>query len=350
LLHPIIQEDIAQVVKADLPWEHLRNKRVLITGANGFLPAYMVYTLLELNSQFDFKIDVIGLVRNQAKAERKFGDLLKRSDFSLLVQDVSIPITSDLKFDFIIHAASQASPKYYGIDPVGTAAANTLGTYNLLQLAKDCNSEGFLFFSTSEVYGTVAEHQIPTKEHEYGYIDPTNVRACYAESKRLGENFCVSFFHQHKVPVKIVRPFHTYGPGMELNDGRVYADFIADIVNDRNIVMKSDGRAMRAFCYSADATAGFFTALLKGENANAYNVGNLEGESSIIDLAETLVNLFPAKNLKVEKWQPPTDGSYLPSAVLRNAPDTHKINSLGWWATTDIPTGFSRTIQSYFNA
>jgi UDP-glucuronate decarboxylase len=347
LLHSIIQEDIEQVVKADLPWERFRNKCVLVTGANGFLPAYMVYTFLELNNRFDYKIDVVGLVRNQSKAEKKFGNLLQRKDFQLLVQDVSVPIKSDSKFDFIIHAASQASPKYYGIDPIGTASANTLGTYNLLQLAKDCNSEGFLFFSTSEVYGTVAENQIPTKENEYGYIDPTNVRACYAESKRLGENFCVSFFHQHQVPVKIVRPFHTYGPGMELNDGRVYADFIADIVNNKNIVMKSDGKATRAFCYSADATAGFFTVLLKGENANAYNVGNLQGESSVIELAETLVNLFPDKNLKVEKWQPPTDGSYLPSAVLRNAPNTNKINTLGWSATTDIPTGFSRTIQSY---
>jgi nucleoside-diphosphate-sugar epimerase len=349
-MHSIIREDIARVLKTDLPWEKLRGKTVLVTGANGFLPSYMLYTLLELNNQFDFGINVVGLVRNKTKAEDKFGDLLNRNDFELLIQDVSSPLTCDSTFDYIVHAASQASPRYYGIDPVGTAAANTIGTYHLLELARKCKSECFMFFSSSEVYGTVAAHQIPTKESDYGYIDPTNVRACYAESKRFGENLCISFFHQYQVPVKIVRPFHTYGPEMELNDGRVYADFIADIVGNRNIIMKSDGLASRAFCYSADATAGFFTVLLKGECATPYNVGNLEGESSIVNLAEILVNLFPDRKLRVEKWNPPNDGSYLPSTVLRNAPDTSKINALGWSATTDIPTGFLRTIQSYLNA
>ncbi len=349
MLHPIIKEDINHVLTQPLPWGRFNGKRVLITGANGFLPAYMVYTLLQLNDSKGYNISVTGLVRNEAKAQKKFGDLLLRPDFNLLVQDVSAPVPASAgSFDFIIHAASQASPKYYGIDPVGTASANTIGTYNLLQCAKESKAEGFLFFSTSEVYGAVKEDQIPTREDQYGYIDPTQVRACYAESKRLGENLCVGFLKQYGVPVTIARPFHTYGPGMELNDGRVYADFIADIVSNRNIVMKSDGSAIRAFCYSADATAGFFSVLLTGEAGQAYNVGNGTGESSIIGLADKLVGLFPEKGLEVERWQAPTDGSYLPSVVLRNAPDTTKINALGWKATTSIETGFKRTILSYF--
>ncbi len=346
----IIQEDIDSITSSNLPWDKFRGKSVLVTGANGFLPSYMVYTLLELNSKFNLNIRISALVRNREKANLKFSDCYDREDFRLIVQDVTPPLPEHISFDYIIHAASQASPKYYGVDPVGTSAPNVIGTYNLLELARKSGCEGFLFFSSSEVYGNVQPDQIPTCENDLGKVDPALVRSCYAESKRMGENLCVSFSHQYGVPVKIVRPFHTYGPGMELNDGRVYADFISDILENKNIVMKSDGKAVRAFCYSADATTGFFTALLLGGNSEAYNIGNADGTSTISDLAETLVTLFPEKKLSVEKWKPPVDGSYLPSSVSVIVPNTSKINSLGWNAGISVKTGFQRTIKSYSNA
>ena len=108
--------------------------------------------------------------------------------------------------------------------------------------------ESFLFLSSGEVYGAIDSVHIPTGEKEYGFIDPTDVRSCYGESKRMGETMCISYFHQFNIPSKIVRPFHTYGPGMQLDDGRVFADFVSDIVNGKDIVMKSDGSAIRAFC------------------------------------------------------------------------------------------------------
>ncbi len=111
---------------------------------------------------------------------------------------------------------------------------------------------------------------------------------------------CVSWLSQYGVPAKIVRPFHTYGPGMRLDDGRVYADFVSDIINKRNIHMKSDGSAIRAFCYLADATAGFFTVMLNGNNGEAYNIGNNQCEISILELANKLVALFPEFGLTVE--------------------------------------------------
>ena len=159
----------------------------------------------------------------------------------LLVQDVCEPVALDEPIHFIVHAASQASPKYYGTDPVGTLSANVLGTYHLLNLAATHRVEAFLFFSSGEVYGQVAPERIPIRETDYGYLDPTDVRSCYGESKRMGETMCVAWAHQFGVPAKIVRPFHTYGPGMRLDDGRVFADFVADIVHDRDIVLKSDG-------------------------------------------------------------------------------------------------------------
>jgi UDP-glucuronate decarboxylase len=342
----VISEDIALIINSELDWERFRDKTVLISGANGFLPAYMVYCLLSVSRMNNLNTSVIALVRNKERGEKRFIDFLAYSNFKLIVQDVCEPILVNEPVHFIVHAASQASPKFYGIDPVGTLKANVTGTLNLLQLASEKKVERFLYFSSSEVYGSLPPEKIPTKESDYGYIDPTNVRACYAESKRMGETISVSWMHQYKIPIVIVRPFHTYGPGMDLNDGRVYADFISNMVNSNDITMKSDGSAIRAFCYISDAVIAFFKVLLKGEAGQAYNVGNDECETSIIDLAEKLITLQPSKNLKVKRFEEQSS-SYMKSLVSRNAPDISKIKSLNWIPIVNIENGFSRTIKSY---
>ena len=346
----IILEDLNQITDAPIDWGRFNDKTILISGANGFLPAYMVETLLFLNHKGLISgVKIIGLVRNIDKAKTRFKHYLNDDNLEFIVQDVCEPVKIDKKIDFVIHAASQASPKYYGLDPVGTLIANTLGTINLLKLAQTNSVESFLYFSSGEVYGTLDETKIPTKENDFGYLDPTNVRSCYAESKRMGETICVSWLHQHNVPIKIVRPFHTYGPGMALDDGRVYADFVSDIVNNRNIVLKSDGSAKRAFCYLSDATIAFFLVLLKGEIGEAYNVGNQECEISVYDLAHKLVHLFPEKKLKVITHEEQNTG-YIKSNVSRICPDLTKINSLGWTPQINMDLGFCRTILSYEQA
>ncbi len=345
--HRVIEEDLARIASADLPWSIFEGKTVLISGANGFLPAYIVETLLYLNEINGQGTKVVGLVRNRRKALSRFSAYQGRDDLEFIVQDVCEPIVVTQKVHFVIHAASQSSPKYFGKDPVGTMSANLLGTHNLLTIAKENNSEGFLFFSTGEVYGEVDKANIPTKETEYGYLDPATVRSCYAESKRAAETMCIAWFHQFGVPAKIVRPFHTYGPGMNLDDGRVFSDFVADIVANNNIVMRSDGSAKRAFCYLADATLGFLTVLINGENGQAYNVGNENGEVTVLDLAERLATLFPNKCLHVVKHQPIHREGYLKSAITRNCPDTSKIRALGWNPITPVESGFRRTIESF---
>ena len=343
----IIQDDLAFIAGVELPWEQLAGKTVLVTGANGFLPSYMVKTLLYLNAHKNLDIRIVALVRSKKKAMERFGDYVKMGRLTLIVQDVCDPITCNSDVDYIVHAASQASPKYFGADPVGTLSANVLGTYNLLELAREKNVTGFLYFSSGEVYGEVSEDKIPTKEDDYGYVDPTNVRSCYAESKRMGENMCISWHHQYGIPAKIVRPFHTYGPGMSFSDGRVFADFVSDVVNESDIVMKSDGSAIRTFCYLADAVSGFFTVLLKGQSGQAYNVSNDKGEISIIDLAETIISLFPERSIKVIKKKDAYLKGYLKSGITRTRPDIGKICSLGWQPQYSIRNGFKRTIRSY---
>jgi nucleoside-diphosphate-sugar epimerase len=347
--HPnrIINEDLENIVNSDIDWQRFNNKTVLITGANGFLPAYMVETLYFLaNNSIVGNLKILALVRNKAKAEKRFLHLSNDNHFQLVVQDVCSPVTLCEPVHFIIHAASQASPKYYGIDPVGTLKANVIGTVNMCELARNNPIDSMLYFSSGEVYGEIDENIKNVSETEYGYLDPVNVRSCYGESKRMGENICVSYMHQYGVPVKIVRPAHTYGPGMQLDDGRVFADFVCDIVNDRDIVMKSDGNASRAFCYLSDATIAFFKVLLNGKNGEAYNVANPLCTITIYELAHKLVSLFPEKQLHVVK-QKRTDINYIVSKNIYHSLSVKKMQSLNWYPIIKIEDGFYRTILNY---
>jgi nucleoside-diphosphate-sugar epimerase len=343
----IVQEDIESVIDNQLPWEAFAGANVLVTGAAGFLPAYMVETLLFLNRSILSKpCRIVALVRNQERARARFREHAGRSDLEFVVQDVSDELRLSAPFDYIIHAASQASPVFYKTDPVGTLSANVLGTYHLLNAAKDHPCKGFLYFSSGDVYGNVDAALEPVSENQGGYLNPADVRSCYGESKRIAETMCVSWAHQFGVPTHIVRPSHTYGPGMRLDDGRVFADFVRDILNGGPIVLLSDGSARRCFCYLADATAGFFTVLLKGEIGQAYNVANPEGECSIAELADRLAKVYRDEGILVER-RARIGSAYVPSPMVGKPPSVEKLKALGWRITTSIEEGFQRTVTSY---
>jgi UDP-glucuronate decarboxylase len=158
---------------------------------------------------------------------------------------------------------------------------------------------------------------------------------------------CVSWAHQYGLHINVVRPFHTYGPGMSLDDGRVFADFVADVVAKRDIVIKSDGLAQRPFCYISDATLGFLTILLRGDKSEAYNVANPDAEISIRDLAKLVAGLFPERNVAVKFEAPTYNSPYLKSPISRSCPSIGKIRAMGWAPKVNLHDGFSRTIKSY---
>lgn len=330
---------------APLPWHNLADQTVLVTGATGFIGSYLIETLLRLGCRLGCSPrTVIAHVRSREKAERRFAGIADRSRLMIIEGDVTRPAPIEIPVDVIVHAASPASPRHYLTDPVGVLRANITGTEWLLETAHRDGAR-MLLFSSGEVYGRA--DTFPTGEEDYGYLDPMAVRACYGEGKRAAETMSVAWAHQFGVHVSIVRPFHTYGPGIPLDDGRVFADFVADIVAGHDIVMHSDGQATRAFCYIADATEAFFTVLLRGANATAYNVGNPAGEISIADLARTLVDLYPEKKLRVVRDPASRDAAYAPSLVLRNGPAIDRISALGWTPRTTIKEGFGRMIASY---
>ncbi len=346
----IVSEDINQILSRELTWGAFSGCNVVVTGAGGFLGGYLVRTLITLNNLglLSRPVKVIAFVRDLRKAKESFVDIVGTPNLIFFEWDLNSIAIPDVKenIHYVFHAASQASPKYYGSDPVGTLLPNAVGTTALLSmLQKSVDPRGFLFVSSSEVYGTVSDN-ILLAENNFGSIDPAIVRSCYAESKRVGETACVAWFYQYKLPTYIVRPFHTYGPGLQPNDGRVFADFVFNVLRNEDIIMNSDGSTRRAFCYVSDAIAGFFTVMLAGKPAEAYNVANPDGDLSVLELAELLIKLYPEKNLKVKR-QMTGDGPYLSSTFKRLIPDISKLTALGWQPNILPREGFLRMIENY---
>lgn len=344
--NPIIKEDIENIISSNDDWNYFSGKTILVTGANGFIPSYIIYSLCGINDaeMLPKPIKIIALVRNRKKAENKFKSMISRSDFELMVSDVSDAKLNE-HIDIVIHAASQASPKYYGKDPVGTLKANSIGTYNMLVQSINQNVEKFLFVSSGEVYG-VLDGSIPIITENYtGNVDITDVRSCYAESKRMGENMCVCFSHQFGIHTNMVRLSHTYGPGISLDDGRVFADFTKCAVNNENIVLNSDGSAKRSFLYISDMITAMFKILLNAPNGEAYNIA-AETQTSILELAKTICDIYPEKELEVE-FKQNTNENYIRSKSTSAELCNKKLKQLGWEQSIQIKEGFKRMIDSY---
>lgn len=349
VLHPTWQADIDAILGRDLPWEGLSGLTVLVTGAGGFLGGYLVRSLLALHPAglVSEPIHVVAMVRDVTRARARMMDIADNEYLEWLLWDLNqIAVPEIPECHYVLHGASQASPLFYGSDPVGTIMPNTIGTAGLLQALTNCTDpRGLLYISSSEVYGSIGGDDLVV-ENSYGTLDPATVRACYAESKRIGETMCIAWHAQHGLPTFLVRPFHTYGPGLQPNDGRVFADFCFNVIRGENIVMNSDGSARRAFCYASDAVAGIFTVLLKGEPATPYNVANPAGELSVMELAELLVGLYPDKGLSVVKQiSRNVDSGYIASTVSRLIPDVQRLKQLGWDAKISPSEGFQRMIE-----
>ena len=227
---------------------------------------------------------------------------------------------------------------------------NCIGTYNLLNLAKEKNIKGLLFLSSGEVYGALCPRKDPYTENDFGPMDPMDTRSCYGESKRMGENMCRSFYEQYDVPTKVVRIAHTYGPTLDLEgDQRVMSDFVKCIVENRNIELKTDGSAERMFCYIVDAVDALIKILIKGTPGDVYNMYNNKELLSIRELANKLVKLFPEKKLKVVFNIGNHQKSYLENPVVKSAVmSTDKLNKLGWQPRYDVEDGFKRTVLSFW--
>lgn len=338
-LNPIIERDIENILSNKIEFKKLENSTVLITGASGMIGSYLLYTLAALNDLQSYNIKIVALVRDKEKLPNY---LKNRADIIVLEQDVCDRISYNEKIDYIIHAASPASPKIMKEKPVDTIMANTIGTFNTLKLAKKNNVKAYLYISSREVYGEPYEWQEQFDEQTYGFVDPLLPRSCYSEGKKAAETMCVSFKEQYGLNVKIARPAHTYGPGMSIYDGRVQADFLKNVVNHENIIMKSKGEAVRTYTYISDVIAGIFFVLLNSDDI-AYNMADENAKITIKELAELLVSLYPERNLKVEMQIDEDNKGCAPFKL--GIINSDKLRKIGWEPKVSLENGFRRTVE-----
>lgn len=336
----------------------MSGKKLLITGGAGFLGHYLVQSVLHWNGTSDGKRPIeLTVYDNFIRGVPTWMERLKeKGNLSLVKHDVTDPLPRDMdRFQYIIHAACIASPTYYRKVPIQTMDANVNGLRYFLdycreQKEKGRGVEGFLFYSTSEIYGDPAPGNIPTPETYRGNVSCTGPRACYDESKRYGETLCVNFANHYDLPVKVARPFNNYGPGLKITDRRVLPDFARDVLAGRDIVMLSDGAPKRTFCYVADAIVGYYKILVKGRNGEAYNIGVEEPEISVAELADRVVllsaELFGYKGKVVRKSS--HDKDYLVDNPNRRCPVITKArNEIGYNPSIGIDEGLRRSLIWY---
>lgn len=355
------------VVAEDLGYIHdnlseefpaLAGKNILVTGGGGFLGYYLVQALLYWNRNVPSKQKIqVTVYDNYIRGVPEWlMEKAKDPSLHLVRHDISKPLPAGMPdFSYIVHAASIASPTYYRKYPIETMDANVNGLrflldYGCRQKGRGKPAEGFLFFSTSEIYGDPTPDAIPTPETYRGYVSCTGPRACYDESKRFGEALCVNFARQYGLPVKTARPFNNYGPGLKITDRRVLPDFARDVFAGRDIIMYSDGTPTRTFCYIADAIIGYFKILVRGRPGEAYNIGVDAPEISIAGIAEKVMvlakEIFGYRGKVV--CQRSGDSDYLMDNPNRRCPLIEKAkNEIGYFPGISLDEGLRRTLIWY---
>jgi dTDP-glucose 4,6-dehydratase/UDP-glucuronate decarboxylase len=355
----VVRTDLADIVESlGDEFEEMAGRRLLVTGGAGFLGYYLIQAVLwwNGNGRPSRAIDVT-VHDNYIRGVPDWLEALAGDPrLHLIRHDVTAPLPADMpRFDYIIHAASIASPTYYRKHPIETMDANIGGLRQLLDYAfrrKEAGTplSGFLFFSSSEVYGDPPPDQIPTPETYNGNVSFTGPRACYDESKRYGETLCANFARHHGIPVRSARPFNNYGPGLKISDRRVLPDFARDILAGKDIVLLSDGSPTRTFCYVADAVVGYFKILVRGHNGEAYNIGVAAPEISMAELAERVAalgrELFGYRGRVVRRAS--EDQLYLADNPNRRCPRIDKAREdLGYNPGIDLDDGLRRTLLWY---
>ena len=354
----VVRSDLSELVTENHQvFAELSGRQVLITGGAGFLGYYMVQAPLmwnELNTGSP-PISMI-VLDNFIRGRPAWLERIQlRREVSVRQHDMRDGLPSDLpEVDYVVHAAGIASPSVYRALPIETMDANVNGLRALLAMGVERRVRhplrGFLFFSSSEIYGDPPPDQIPTPETYRGNVSCTGPRACYDESKRYGETLCVNFARVHDLPITIARPFNNYGPGMKVTDGRVIADFARNILNDEDIVMLSDGSPTRTFCYVSDAVNGYYRVMAFGRPGEPYNVGTDTPEVSMKELAQRMISIgvehFDYRGTLVTAVSEEAD--YLVDNPSRRRPDISKARAeVGYEPVVPLDDGVERALQWY---
>ena len=321
--------------------EFLNNKKLLITGATGLIGSYLIDLLMKYNEKYNKNIEIYAMSRNEEKLKNRFITYYENKNFHSVIQDVCDKIEID-EIDYIIHGASNTHPVAYSTDPIGTISTNVLGLYNLLNLAKEKNVKRFLFLSSVEIYGENDKNIDSFKETDLGYINCNTLRAGYPESKRLGESLCQAYIEKYNLDIVIPRISRVYGPTVLKTDTKALSQFINNVLEDKDIVLKSDGTQYFSYSYVGDIVLGLITLLEKGVSGEAYNISDERSNIHLKDLAKLIADYG---NKKVIFDLPNETERKGFSRATKAIIDSTKLKSLGYTAITPIEEGITLTID-----
>jgi UDP-glucuronate decarboxylase len=338
-----LQSDIDEVIErlGDVV-QNFSGKNILLTGGRGFLGRYFMEVINQLNKDILNKPVTVTVLDNLITAGKEGAQIPEYDHAKFIKHDVTQPFDYESKLDYVIHAAGIASPYYYRAYPLETLEVAISGTRNMLELAEKFSAR-FSFFSSSEIYGDPDAKHVPMQESYRGNVSCQGPRACYDESKRVGETLCYIYHTQKGTKTNTIRPFNVYGPGMQETDYRVLPNFASRIKSGGPLHIYGDGTQTRTFCYITDALVGFFQVFIKGVPGEAYNIGNPKPEVSMIDLAEALKKISKGP-INYDLIEYPD--SYPADEPMRRSPDIRKANlQLGFEPIVGLEDGLARFLS-----
>lgn len=337
-------EDIKYTAGLDIPWERLKDKRLMLSGATGLIGSYLVDAIMEKNYIDDLNCTIYALGRNEIKTKERFKKHICNEHLIFIPYDVRSPLIRDdiETVDYILHLASNTHPMQYSTDPIGTITTNIIGVQNMLDFAFEHHAERFAFASSNEIYGENRGDVEFFDENYCGYINSNTMRAGYPESKRCGEALCQAYRAQKGLDVVIPRMTRSYGPTMMMSDTKAISQFIKKGVAGEDIVLKSTGTQFYSYQYVADSVSGLLYILLFGENGEAYNIAETSSDIMLKDLAAIIAGIN-GKEVVFEIPDAVEAAGY--STATKARLDGHKLQNLGWKPKYDIKNGLKRTID-----
>ena len=335
-------EDVVYTAKLDLPWEKMRNRCMLISGASGLVGSFLIDVIMKKNEAgLNCKLYAIG--RDEKNARARFSSYEGNDLFTFISHDINKPLTCEIgAVDYVLHLASNTHPLAYATDPIGTVTTNIIGTDNMLKFALEHHAVRFVFASSNEIYGENRGDTEFFDEHYCGYIDSNTMRAGYPESKRCGEALCQAYRKQRGLNIVIPRLTRSYGPTMRLSDTKAISQFIRKGIAGEDIVLKSSGTQYYSYTYVSDAVSGLLTVLLKGIDGEAYNIADQKSDMMLKDLAQMIAELSGTRVI----YELPDDiekSGY--STATKARLDGSRLKALGWTMRYDMKSGIERTIH-----
>ena len=340
-MNNILKEDFTRIL-SEYDFSELKDKSIFITGATGLIGSQLLRFLHYLNQNYGYKMELYALVRDKEKVVKFFGNELMDNSIHFVYGDVLSLPQIDAGIDYIIHGASITASKQFIEKAVETIDIAVNGTLNLLRFAKEKKVTSFVYLSSMEAFG-VTDGKGVVREEDLGYIDISNPRSSYMESKRMCENLCVCFAHEYGLNTKCIRLTQTLGAGIDYNDTRVAAYFARSVLEGSDIVLKTEGKSKRPILYSADAITAILTVLLKGKFGNIYTAANPQTFATIRETAEMVAGKIAEGKIKVV-FDIDVPAEYAPNLNLNLNLNVDKLCSLGWKPVVGLEDSYRRMI------